>query len=501
MNAITSALPGSGRRPLDAGWLGSLVLVLLLVVLAGMLAGWQVEPWHWSLPPAGRLWGAGALLLGQAALIGAVRLRAATEPVAGAQAGFVPPEDAEWLVVHASQTGQAEALAQQAAAALREAGRAVALLPLSGLDPANLRRARRLLLVASTTGEGDPPDNAATFVRACLGDASIRLGRLEYGLLALGDRAYGDFCAFGHMLDDWLRDAGARPLFDMIEVDDHDAGALERWRGELDGLGARPRPTIAATMLEPAAQPWCLHSRSVLNPGSPGAPVHDLVLAPAPGTTPAWRAGDIAVVQPPGADSPREYSIASMPAEGHLRLLVREHRHADGSLGPGSGWLTRQLAPGATVDIRIRANPRFHIPPDDRPLVLVGNGTGVAGLRALLHERIGAGHHRNWLLLGERTAAHDRHYGDQLEQWRATGALQRLDRAFSRDGGELRYVQHLVAARGEELLRWIDDGASLHVCGSLRGMAPGVDAALEALLGRDRLDRMAADGRYCRDVY
>ncbi len=62
-------------------------------------------------------------------------------------------------------------------------------------------------------------------------------------------------------------------------------------------------------------------------------------------------------------------------------------------------------------------------------------------------------------------------------------------------------MQDLVAARGAELRRWVAEGASVYVCGSLRGMAPGVDAALAELLGRDVLDRMAADGRYCRDVY
>ncbi|MCE7031841.1 sulfite reductase subunit alpha [Lysobacter sp. GX 14042] len=497
MNAMTGALSHRRRLRVDAGLAGNLALVLLLAALAVALACSQAEPWRWQLPGTARLWGAGALLLGQAALIGVVRLRALTDAGNAAQAGLVGPGDAEWLVVHASQTGQAEALARQAADALRVAGSAVALLPLSALDHATLRHARRLLLVASTTGEGDPPDNAARFVRQCLGDASIRLGQLEYGLLALGDRAYGDFCAFGHMLDDWFQRAGARPLFGMIEVDDHEPAALQRWRDQLDRLGVR----VGAVGDGPQAQPWRLASRTLLNPGSPGAPVHDLVLEPASGTVPAWHAGDIAVLQPPGADSPREYSIASIPAEGHLRLLVREQQRADGSPGLGSGWLARGLEVGADVQVRIRSNPRFHAPSDARPLVLVGNGTGVAGLRALLRERIGAGRHRNWLLLGERTAAHDRHYGTELEHWRERGALQRLDLAFSRDSGGARYVQDLVGAHGDELRRWIADGASIHVCGSLRGMAPGVDAALEALLGREALERLAADGRYCRDVY
>lgn len=497
MNAATAT--GSRGTPIgiNAGLAGNLTLLLLIAALAVALAWCQVEPWQWQLPAGGRLWGVGALLAGQAALIGIVRVRAGTGTDGAAQAGFVEPAVAQWVVAHASQTGQAEILARQAADALQRAGHAVALSPLAELDAATLQRTRTLLLVASTTGEGDPPDNAYMFVRRCMGDASVRLERLEYGLLALGDRAYGDFCAFGHMLDDWFRGAGAQPLFGMVEVDDHDAGALQRWHGELDRLGARLQPVTAS----PTDHPWLLSSRTLLNPGSPGAPVHDLVLESASGAMPRWEAGDIAVVQPPGADSSREYSIASVPTEGKLRLLVREQQRADGSPGLGSGWLARGLETGAHFPVRIRSNPRFRIPPDDRPLILVGNGTGVAGLRALLRARIDAGHHRNWLLFGERTRAHDHHYGVELDDWLARGALQRLDLAFSRDPGEARYVQDLVATHGGELLRWIADGASVHVCGSLRGMAPGVDAALEALLGREAIDHLAAAGRYCRDVY
>src|SRR5690606_7695059 len=115
-----------------------------------------------------------------------------------------------------------------------------------------------------TTGEGDPPDNAYGFVRQCLGDASLRLEQLEYGLLALGDRAYGDFCACGHMLDDWLRAAGARPLFGMIEVDASDPGALRHWDGALAGRGADHGVAATPAIDAGGVRHWRLHSRTVL---------------------------------------------------------------------------------------------------------------------------------------------------------------------------------------------------------------------------------------------
>ncbi|HEX7769422.1 MAG TPA: sulfite reductase flavoprotein subunit alpha, partial [Dokdonella sp.] len=197
----------------------------------------------------------------------------------------------------------------------------------------------------------------------------------------------------------------------------------------------------------------------------------------------------------------REYSIASIPEDGAIHLLVRRMQRPDGAPGLGSGWLTTDAAIGAEIALRIRANPNFHAPEDARPLVLVGNGTGIAGLRALLRQRIAAGHPRNWLLFGERSAAHDFHYRDEILPWRDEGAIERLDLAFSRDQAVRTYVQHRLAAAADLLRRWIAEGAAIHVCGSLEGMAPGVHAVLVDVLGAATVESLQAEGRYRRDVY
>jgi sulfite reductase (NADPH) flavoprotein alpha-component len=197
----------------------------------------------------------------------------------------------------------------------------------------------------------------------------------------------------------------------------------------------------------------------------------------------------------------REYSIASIPAEHRLDLLVRQQVGADGRPGLGSGWLCEHAAVGGTIALRLRANPGFHPPADARPLILIGNGTGIAGLRAHLAARIAAGATRNWLLFGERHAAHDNHFAHDLQHWQETGGIERLDAVYSRDGGRHRYVQDALADAAETLRAWIGAGASLYVCGSLRGMAPAVDAVLEQVLGADVREALLLAGRYRRDVY
>jgi sulfite reductase (NADPH) flavoprotein alpha-component len=197
----------------------------------------------------------------------------------------------------------------------------------------------------------------------------------------------------------------------------------------------------------------------------------------------------------------REYSIASLPSEGSLQLFVRHMQREDGTPGIGSSWLTRHADTGAEIALRIRPNASFHVPTDGRPVILIGNGTGLAGLRALLKARIAAGHFRNWLLFGERQAAHDFYHQEDIAQWQCDGHLARLDLAWSRDGASRVYVQDRLREAAAALRQWVDDGAAIYVCGSLAGMAPGVDAVLRDVLGDVVVERLRDEGRYRRDVY
>lgn len=409
-----------------------------------------------------------------------------------------------WWVAYASQTGQAEELALQTAQALHTAGVPVRLAPLSQIRLADLQQADRLLCIASTYGEGDPPDSAVPFARQVMAEAGVTLSHLHVGLLALGDKTYAHFCGFGRQLDQWLTDRGAQALFERIDVDKSDPEALQRWRQHLAHLaGTSDLPDWEA----PALQPWRLRARQHLNPGSAGEEVHHLELVPAEAGTalPEWQAGDLVQVEVPAAPGePRDYSIASVPQDGAVQLLVRRTRRADGSPGLASGWLTTQAAADDTVMLRVRPHGGFRIADNaQRPLILIGNGTGLAGLRGHMRARIAAGEGQPpmWLLFGERNAACDAHYRDEIDAWQRDGWLHRVDWVFSRDQTERLYVQHALADAADAVRQWVADGAAIYVCGSLEGMAGEVNATLQQILGEEALQQLAADGRYRRDVY
>jgi sulfite reductase (NADPH) flavoprotein alpha-component len=454
-----------------------------------------------------RLAAAALLVLAYLLLCGGIAWRQARRRRAARQAAsdLMPAAagSTRVLIAHASQTGTAEELAWQTAAMLHTAGWSARLCALDELDATTLAGAERALFVASTYGEGDPPDAAAVFARRVMASdlAPGALAGLHYAVLALGDDDYAQFCGFGRSLDQWLARQGAAPMIGRVEVNRGDAAALELWRRQLSHIaGTSDLPDWQG----PPFSTWRLAARRLLNPGSAGAPTFHVELEPAAAHgLPAWESGDLVQVMAPGDPArPREYSIASLPADGRVHLLIRQHRQPGGSLGAASGWLTAEAAIGDAVDLRIRSHRSFRLGENaGRPLILIGNGTGLAGLRGHLKARIAAGVGQNWLVFGERSAAHDFYYREEVESWLAQGLLARADLAFSRDQSERIYVQDRLRAAAATLQAWLARDAAIYVCGSLAGMAAGVDAALGEILGREGLDALAVAGRYRRDVY
>ena len=218
--------------------------------------------------------------------------------------------------------------------------------------------------MASTYGEGDPPDAAAAFaslMQTAAAGAAPQLSGLRYAVLALGDSEYAQFCGFGRALDEWLRAQGAQPLFDRVDVDNGDAAALRHWQHHLGLLAGRGDLPDWET---PAYEPWRLQGRERLNPDSQGGPCYLLTLALPPGAAPAWQAGDIAEIglrrERGGELLPhREYSIASLPADGALQLLVRQMRGPDGDLGPGQRLADPRGAAGRRDRSPAAVQPQF----------------------------------------------------------------------------------------------------------------------------------------------
>lgn len=215
---------------------------------------------------------------------------------------------------------------------------------------------------------------------------------------------------------------------------------------------------------------------------------------------------------------PRYYSIASSPnaypGEIHLTVaLVDYEQGGRNKRGTCTGFLSDVLEEDEHVPVFIESNPNFRLPAHPAtPIIMIGAGTGVAPYRAFVQERaLNPGSGKSWLFFGNRHFETEFLYQTEWQQHLKSGALTRMDVAFSRDGEKPVYVQHRLLEQAGDIYQWIEEGAHLYICGDMKKMAVDVQNALSTILrqeggynpdeAQEYLNRMELEKRLQLDVY
>ena len=233
---------------------------------------------------------------------------------------------------------------------------------------------------------------------------------------------------------------------------------------------------------------------------------------------PAIRPDPEAFIESLDALQPRVYSISSSLKcnPGRVALTVDAVRYQVDKrtrLGVDSTFLAGRVSPGDKIRVYVQKAQHFALPADpNKPIIMIGPGTGIAPFRAFLQERMASkAPGPNWLYFGHQRSDYDFFYEDELKEMRRNGHLTRLTLAWSRDGSEKIYVQHRMRDDGRDLWAWLERGAYIYVCGDALRMAKDVERALTDVVAEhgkrspEDAARFVADlkkcDRYQADVY
>ncbi len=519
-------------------------------------------------------------------------------------------------ILYGSQTGTAESVARDAVKVAKAHGLNPILKSMDEVDADALTKIETLLIVTSTYGEGEMPDNAQVLWSAVKADSMAKLDNLQFAVLALGDTSYDLFCQAGIDWDNRLAELGATRLQTRVDCDVEYEEPAEEWMHSVIPALAGSDATTAIVSEDsddksqynrknPFPAKLLVNRLLTAENSSKETRHYEISIA---GSDLSYEAGDALCVVPtncpdlvekilkaincfgseyedklrtqfeiktPSKEFLQELALrsgnqelnnalndkdtlsnylwgrdtldlllqnptAEFSAEEFLALLKPlQHRaysiSSSGKANPETVHLTvasvrydafERSHKGVcstfladltndTTEIRCFFTPNkvFRVPDNnDLPMIMVGPGTGIAPFRAFLQERQFRGAKgKNWLFFGDRNAATDFIYRDELEKMGNSGVLHRLDLAFSRDQEEKIYVQDKMREHGAELFEWLEQGGYFFVCGDAYHMAKDVDKALHDVIAKhgnkteqqaiDYVNQLKKDKRYVRDVY
>ena len=136
-------------------------------------------------------------------------------------------------ILYGTMTGNAEELAEDLAEKLGKIGYATEVRDAGDYDVENLQNERKLAVVISTWGEGEPPDDAEDFCFALYEGKAGELPDLEFAVCALGDTSYDDFCGCGRRVEEAFLKAGASKIINRVDLDVDFEDGYDEWAKKL----------------------------------------------------------------------------------------------------------------------------------------------------------------------------------------------------------------------------------------------------------------------------
>jgi sulfite reductase (NADPH) flavoprotein alpha-component len=511
-------------------------------------------------------------------------------------------------IAYGTETGNAKRLATDFAAKAKKSGINAKIQGLDQYRLTDLSKEEYLLTIMSTHGDGEPPEAAQKFYDF-VHENELKLSKLKYSVLALGDSAYPLFCKAGEDVDAQLNKLGANRIAPLQKCDvDYDVEADEWFSKIISALNensASEPSQISAPVIKKTSGKRIYKGKIIshvnLNDiGSNKETFHIEIEADDVSYLPGDSIGiipenkkeiveriiEIAAIDPatnldykdeltsvydllkkklnilnlpervvkkyaavvqqeiPATKidlldllkiysvkdpnqflevlkilepiAPRLYSISSSPEAhpGEIHITVakncftinNELKH-----GLASEFLSL-LNEDNELPFYISPNKNFRLPEEDKNVIMIGPGTGIAPFRSFLWERDSTGASgKNWLFFGEQHFISDFLYQTEIQNFVETNLLTKIDTAFSRDQSEKIYVQHKIQKKGAEFFEWLEAGSYVYLCGAKEPMSIDVEQTILKIIetfgerseedAKQYLENLKETGRYLTDVY
>lgn len=519
-------------------------------------------------------------------------LATATIPAVSTSVVSVKP-----TIIYGTETGNSKKLASQLQAKLKKNKIQSKVFdafqyPLEKIDKEDF-----IIVIMSTQGEGDPPQNAIKFFDN-LSNSFVDLSKAKFAVLGLGDSSYPLFCKAGEVIDQQLERLGAQRAISFLQADVDYIPVAEEWFEKLlviiQNFGTetvevseKNSPETVSVSVRKTYTGVINHKVVLNDTGSNKETYHieivtdeEIIYEPGDsiGIYPKNNENEVteiavffegeqkekfldknirglskkslnafaklfqseitedkadlldilkkyskpdsvtadAVIALLHSVAPRLYSISSSleAHDGAVHITVNLNTFSiDGT--QKTGWCSQFLADypkDEIIEFYIHKNQNFKLPEDDKDIIMIGPGTGIAPFRSFLAHRDASGAEgKNWLVFGEQYFVSDFYYQTEIQEWLSTGVLTKLDTAFSRDQKHKVYVQDRLKQNAKEVYEWITNGAYIYVCGQKNPTSTDIENTLLEIISAEQnlsiseakevLENLETEGRYQKDVY
>lgn len=388
----------------------------------------------------------------------------------------------EYIILVGSETGTSFDFAIRLQKALTLKGKDVFLTELNNYS--TYAKAKHIIVLTSTYGEGEPPTNARKF--KTLFEFVKQPNTINFSVVGFGSLNYPDYCQFAKEIDLLFQTRkGFHRVLPLYKIDNSNFTDFQKWAQQWSKLTAVP------LKIDPPKQSKKLKlisfkvvERSELNIDN------TFLLRIKPKRKIKFTSGDLLSILPAGIKTARQYSIAKIGDE--ILLSIKKHE-----FGLGSSFLFK-LNKNDIFKAAVETNSQFHFPIYSESAVLISNGTGIAPFLGMINENKNAD---VVLLWGGRVKESSNIYDNFLELENLKNPNLSLHKCYSRKENK-QYVQDLVLQQQTTILKTIKNGGTIMICGSLTMQHGVMDVIEKILINSDTtLDTLINNGHLKMDCY